>query len=130
MGMMNNVFLFMILFFGIELYAKCSVVPESIKNKYASDMFGAFITQSQGKSTAAFLQFDLTREQAKKAGENILNLIAIERLFVWYRMYGTSLRLFHQNPTGNDWIRGGIQDLFTVALMRKLSIGMGCVEKF
>lgn len=104
--MIRNVFFFSILFFGIEVYAKCSTIPESIKNKYASDMFDAFVTQSYGKSTVAFFQFDIAREQAKKAGENILNLIAIERLFAWYRMYGSSLKLFYKNPTGNDRIQG------------------------
>lgn len=69
-------------------------------------MFEAFLTQSQGKSTIAFYQFDVAREAAKKAGENILNLIAIERLFMWYRMYGSSMRLFYKNPIGNDRIIG------------------------
>jgi hypothetical protein len=55
---MRNIFFFIILLFGIELYAKCSAVPESVRNKYASAMFEAFITQSQGKSTVAFFQFD------------------------------------------------------------------------
>lgn len=103
---MRIIVLFSILIFATEVCAKCSAVPESVRNKYASDMFEAFVTQSQGKSTTAFFQFDVAREQAKKAGENILNLIAIEKLFVWYRMYGTSLRLFYKNPTGDDRING------------------------
>lgn len=103
---MRNIFSFIILLFGIDLCAKCSTVPESVRNKYASDMFEAFITQSQGKSTLAFFQFDVAREHAKKAGENILNLIAIEKLFVWYRMYGTSLRLFYKTPIGDNRING------------------------
>ena len=69
-------------------------------------MFQAFVTQSYGKSTLAFFQFNTAYEQAKKEGENILNLIAIEKLFIWYRMYGSSLKIFHQNPTGNDRIHG------------------------
>lgn len=97
---------FVILLLGVNLSAKCSMVTESVRNKYASDMFEAFITQSHGKSTVAFCQFDVAREQAKQAGENILNLMAIEKLFVWYRMYGTSLRLFYKSPTGNDRING------------------------
>lgn len=80
--------------------------PPSTRNEYASGMFEAFITQSFGKSTIAFFQFETAREQAKKAGENIVNLITIEKLFIWYRMYGSSLKLFYKNPTGNDRIHG------------------------
>lgn len=90
----------------MDIFAKCSEVPESVRNKYASDMFQAFATQCYGKSTAAFCQFEIAREEAKKAGENPLKLIAIERLFAWYRMYGTSLKLFYKNPTGHDRIQG------------------------
>jgi len=99
-------FFFLLLFFAIDISAKCSEVPESVRNKYASDMFQAFAIQSYGKSTAAFCQFEIAREEAKKAGENVLKLIAIEKLFAWYRMYGTSLKLFYQNPTGHDRIQG------------------------
>src|SRR3989344_3722550 len=106
MGIMCVVILFSILIFANEVCAKCSAVPESIKNKYASDMFEAFVTQSYGQSTIAFYQFDVAREQAMKSGENILNIMAIEQLFVWYRMYGTALKLFYRNPTGNDHIHG------------------------
>jgi hypothetical protein len=103
---MRNIFSFIILIVGLDLCAKCSVVPEPVRNKYATDMFQAFITQSQGKSTIAFFQFDVAREQAKKAGENVLNLIAIEKLFVWYRMYGNSMKLFYKKPIGDDRING------------------------
>lgn len=103
---MRACFFILFLIAGMDLSAKVSPVPELAKNKYASDMFEAFVTQSKGKSTIAFFQFDVAREQAKKAGENILNLIAIEQLFVWYRMYGHSLKLFYRNPTGNDRIHG------------------------
>lgn len=104
---MNKViFLFVSLLFCNGSYAKCSTVPSSIKDDYASGMFEAFVTQSYGKSTVAFYQFDVAREKAKKAGENILNLIAIERLFIWYRTYATSLGLYIKNPTGNDRIYG------------------------
>lgn len=104
--MIRKISYFLILFFAIEAHTKCSSVPESIRNKYASDLFEAFSMQSYGKSTAAFYQFENAREEAKKAGESIFNLIAIEKLFVWYRMYGTSLRLFYKNPKGNDCIIG------------------------
>lgn len=106
MGLMRVIALIFFILFAHGIYAKCSAVPESARNKYASDMFGAFVTQSQGKSTIAFFQFDVAREEAKKAGENILNLIAIEKLFVWYRMYGSSLKLFYRNPAGDDRING------------------------
>lgn len=95
---------FMFLWSGVN--AKCSTVPQSIREDYASGMFEAFITQSYGKSTIAFYQFDTAREAAKKAGENPLRLMAIERLFAWYRMYGTSLHLYNKVPTGNDRIIG------------------------
>lgn len=103
---MKSIFFLFILFFGIDTFAKCSEISESIRNRYASDIFQAFITQSYGKSTVAFFQFETAREEAKKAGESILRLIAIEKLFAWYRMYGTSLKLFYKDPTGNDRIHG------------------------
>jgi hypothetical protein len=106
MGIVRFISLLAILFFRIETYAKHSKIPESIRNEFASEMFEAFITQSYGKSTHAFCQFDAAREKAKKAGEHIFNLIAIEKLFAWYRMYGSSMRLFYKNPTGNDRILG------------------------
>ena len=106
MDMMKIVLLFSILMLTTEISANCSTVPPSIKNEYASGMFAAFITQSQGKSIAGWYQFETWREHAKKSGENILKLIAIEQLFVWYRMYGHSLRLFYKNPTGYDRIIG------------------------
>jgi hypothetical protein len=87
-------------------YAACSTVAESIRADYAAGMFEAFVTQSYGKSTVAFYQFDVAREKAKKAGENPLKIIAIERLFAWYRMYATSLNLYTKRPTGTDCIRG------------------------
>ena len=104
---MNRVFfllIFSLLFMGA--YGKCSSVPQLIRDDYASGMFEAFITQSYGKSTVAFYQFDSAREKAKKAGENPLKLIAIERLFGWYRTYASSLGLYHKSPTGTDRIHG------------------------
>ncbi|MBU6446296.1 MAG: hypothetical protein KGQ49_02730 [Verrucomicrobia bacterium] len=98
------VFLGLLLFLGSG-YAACSTVPESIRSEYASGMFEAFITQSYGKSTIAFYQFDVAREKAKKAGENPLKIIAIERLFYWYRTYASSLNLYNKRPTGDDRIR-------------------------
>lgn len=95
-----------ILVFATDVSAKCSSVPESLRNKYASDLFQAFVIQSYGKSSAAFCQFETAREEARMSGENILKLIAIEKLFAWYRMYGTSLNLFYKNPTGHDRIHG------------------------
>lgn len=94
------------LFFWGAAYTKCSTVPQPIRDDYASGMFEAFITQSYGKSTIAFYQFDVAREKAKKAGENPVRLIAIERLFAWYRTYASSLHLYHMYPTGNDRIIG------------------------
>ena len=74
-------------------------------------MFEAFVTQSYGKSTVAFYQFDVAREKAKKAGENPLKIIAIERLFYWYRTYASSLNLYNKRPTGDDRIRGEYRPL-------------------
>lgn len=103
---MTKIFaLFAILFLGSG-YATCSTVAESIRSEYTSGMFEAFITQSHGKSTIAFYQFDVAREKAKKAGENPLKLIAIERLFGWYRMYAFSLNLYHTRPAKTDRIIG------------------------
>lgn len=67
--------LFAVLFLGSG-YAACSTVAESLRAEYTSGMFEAFVTQSHGKSTVAFHQFDVAREKAKKAGENPLKLIA------------------------------------------------------
>ncbi|HSX10576.1 MAG TPA: hypothetical protein VLF94_02530 [Chlamydiales bacterium] len=88
------------------LSARCSEVPAAIKNAYASNMHHAFVLQSLGKSTAAYAQFQSAYEEAKKAGESIKRLIAVEQLFIWYRMYGSSLNLFSEKPTGNDRIVG------------------------
>lgn len=97
--------LFLVLFLASG-YAGCSKVPENLRAEYASGMFEAFVTQSYGKSTIAFYQFDVAREKAKKAGENPLKIIAMERLFAWYRTYASSLNLYHKRPTGNDRING------------------------
>jgi hypothetical protein len=111
---MNRIlFLLTILFFSSSAYAKCSIVPPSIKDDYASGMFEAFVTQSNGKSLAAFYQFDVAREKAKKAGENPLKLIAIERLFVWYRTYASSLKLYNKDPIGTDRIIGEYRPSWT-----------------
>jgi len=95
---------------SFSLSAKCSEVQRSIKDEYASNMHHAFWLQAHGQSTLAHFQFQTAYEQAKKAGENILRLIAIEQLFAWYRMYGSSLNLFLNKPTGNDRIQGEYRD--------------------
>jgi hypothetical protein len=88
------------------LSTKCSEVPAPIKNTYASNMHHAFMLQSLGQSTLANTQFRSAYDEAKKAGESIARLIAVEQLFVWYRMYGSSLNLFTKKPTGNERIIG------------------------
>jgi hypothetical protein len=115
------VFLFFILL--TSGYSACSTVQEPLRTDYASGMFEAFVTQSYGKSTIAFYQFDVAREKAKKAGENPLKIIAIEGLFAWYRTYASSLRLYHQPPTGNDQIIGEYRPLSTNYLL-----GIGAYE--
>ena len=65
-----GVFLFFILL--TSRYSAGSTVPESTRTDYASGMFEAFVTQSYGKSTIAFYQFDVAREKAKKAGDEDL----------------------------------------------------------
>jgi hypothetical protein len=104
--MKGAIFLLVSLLLWNGSYAKCSTVPSPIKDDYASGMFGAFVTQSYGKSTIAFCQFNVAREKAKKAGENPLKIIAIERLFAWYRIYASSLNLYNKRPIGNDRING------------------------
>ena len=103
---MNKFLFFLLLSLSISVQARDFAVPQPTRDAYASGMFEAFITQSYGKSTIAFYQFDVAREKAKKAGENPLRLIAIERLFGWYRMYASSLGLYHKRPIGNDRING------------------------
>jgi hypothetical protein len=103
---MNKLIVFLFFILLTSGYSACSTVPESTRSEYASAMFEAFVTQSYGKSTIAFYQFDVAREKAKKAGENPLKIIAIEGLFAWYRTYASSLRLYHQSPTGTDRIIG------------------------
>jgi hypothetical protein len=103
---MKKIFALLTLLFLSSGNAACSTVPEPLRSEYASGMFEAFLTQSYGKSTIAFYQFDVAREKAKKAGENPLKIIAMEQLFTWYRMYASSLNLYNKRPTGNDQIRG------------------------
>jgi|SRR5579872_262199 len=88
------------------LSAKCSEVPPAIKNAYASNIHHAFVLQSLGKSTGAYAQFRSAYYEAQKAGESIIRLTTIEQLFLWYRMYGSSLNLFLNKPTGNERIIG------------------------
>lgn len=100
----------------LESALALSPVPEPLRSEYAGGMFEAFVTQSYGKSTLAFYQFDVARDKAKKVGESPLKIIAIETLFYWYRMYASSLNLYNKRPTGNDRIRGesvGIRKYFT-----------------
>lgn len=92
-------------------------MADSIRADYATGMFEAFVTQSYGKSTIASCQFDVAREKAKKARENPLKIIAIENLFAWYRTYASSLRLYHQIPTGNDRIIGEYRPFSTNRLL-------------
>jgi hypothetical protein len=114
---MNRILFFLaVLIFNNGTYAKCSGIAQSVKDDYATGMFEAFISQSYGKSTIASYQFDVAREKAKKAGENVLNLIAIEKLFTWYRMYASSLRLYHKEPTGRERIIGEYRPSFSKAL--------------
>lgn len=87
-------------------FGSCSQVPQATRDSYASEMYQAFITQSYGKSTIAFYQFDVAREKAKQAGESLLRIIAMETLFAWFRMYANSLNLYHKRPTGHDRIIG------------------------
>ena len=88
------------------LCAKCSEVAPKIKDNYASNMHYAFVLQSLGQSTLATAQFRSAYDEAKKSGESIIRLIAVEQLFVWYGPYGSSLNLFSKKPTGNERIIG------------------------
>lgn len=98
---------FLLLLIGTtSLQSKCSEVIQQLRDTYSSNIYNAFILQSQGQSTLAFFQFDSARDQAKKAGESPLKLAAIEQLFIWYRRYGSALHLFYRNPTGTDQING------------------------
>ena len=114
---MHKLIIFLFFIFLTSGYSACSIVPEPIRTDYASEMFQAFVTQSYGRSTIAFYQFDVAREKAKKAGENPLKIIAIENLFAWYRTYATSLKLYHQFPTGNDRIIGEYRPFSTNYLL-------------
>lgn len=99
-------YIFFLIINATTLSAKCSEVPAAVKNTYASNMHHAFVLQSLGQSTLANTQFRSAYDAAKKAGESITRLIAVEQLFVWYRMYGSSLNLFSKKPTGNERIIG------------------------
>ncbi len=107
--MSRVIFLLFSILLSNVAFAKCSTVQQSIKDDYASGMFEAFVTQSYGKSTIAYCQFDIAREKAKKAGESPLRLMAIEGLFAWYRTYASSLHLYYEYPTGTDRIVGEYQ---------------------
>src|SRR3990167_2342071 len=93
-----------LLFISISLQAKTIEIPQQIRNTYSSNMYNAFILQSQGRSNSAFIQFNSAREEAKKAGESPLKIIATEQLFYWYRKYGSALGLFYKNPVGRERI--------------------------
>jgi hypothetical protein len=118
--MKNILILFTVLFSGFG-HATCSTVAENIRSDYASGMFEAFVTQSLGKSTIAFYQFDVAREKAKKAGENPLKIIAIERLFAWYRVYASSLNLYNKRPIGNDRINGEYHRAYAYAPLASIT---------
>jgi hypothetical protein len=94
------------------LSAECSKVPQAIRQSYTSNFYQAFVTQSYGKSTSAFCQFQLAYEEAKKAGESVLRLMVMEQLFGWYRMYGSASGLFIKTPEGRDRIIGEYQKPF------------------
>jgi hypothetical protein len=102
-------FFLLCIFSASSLCAVCSQVPEAIRKSYASNFYQAFVVQSHGHSTRAFCQFQVAYEEAKKAGENILKLIALEQLFGWYRMYGSASGLFSKKPQGHDRIMGEYQ---------------------
>jgi hypothetical protein len=104
MSRLLTVFCFLIGIFSLS--AKCSEVSAQTRNNYASNMHHAFWLQAHGQSSLAFFQFQSAHEEAKKAGENILKIIAIEQLFVWYRTYASSLNLFVTKPRGNERIQG------------------------
>lgn len=108
--------IFCLLLGAFSLSAKCSEVPATMKNSYASSMHNAFWLQAHGKSSLAGLQFKSAYEEAKKAGENMLRVIAVEQLFIWYRMYGSSLNLFLKNPTGDDRIQGEYRSAYPEAM--------------
>lgn len=101
---MLRILLFCSFFIAITLYARESNTPLQIRDSYSTSMYNAFVLQSQGKSNLAFIQFSSAIEDARKAGESPLKIIAIEQLFYWYRKYGTALNLFYKNPTGYDRI--------------------------
>lgn len=104
--MQNLIFFLLILVCNPNLSSKCSDVPKTIRNAYSVDLYQAFTLQSYGKSTIAMTQFQVAYQAAVNAGESIQRLKLIEQLFIWYRMYGTSLRLFYKNPSGHDHING------------------------
>lgn len=102
--MYKYLFVLYSIFISFPLFSKTIDIPQQIRSAYSSNMYNAFVLQSQGKSNLAFIQFHSAREEAKKAGENPLKLIAVEQLFYWYRKYGSALNLFYQKPTGRDQI--------------------------
>lgn len=81
-------------------------VPESARSIYASRFYRAFEMQCYGKSASAYAQFRSAYDEAIKAGESIAKLAVIEKLFIWYRTYGTSCSLFAEAPKGWDKIQG------------------------
>ncbi len=100
------IFCLLVLIHFSSLFAGCSQVPVEIRKEYANHFYQAFLLQSRGQSTNAFCQFQSAYETAKQAGENNQRLSIIKQLFEWYRMYGSSLRLFYTNPSGQDRIIG------------------------
>jgi hypothetical protein len=113
----------MVLMSSFSVYANCSAVPPALKQAYGSDFYRAFEYQSLGKSIVAFTQFQVAYESAKKAGESIYRLMILEQLFVWYRTYGSYLRLFAKNPEGYDRIVGEYKRPFSTSYPYKSEWG-------
>lgn len=59
---MKIIFVLFAILFLESGHTACSTVAEDIRSDYATGMFEAFITQSYGKSTIAFYQFDVYPE--------------------------------------------------------------------
>jgi hypothetical protein len=84
-----------------------AIPPESVRRVYALKMHEAFIQQSVGLATQAFFTFKDGYQEALQSGESIHKVQTIEKLFYWYRHYGSSLGLMARPSQVTDEYRGG-----------------------
>jgi hypothetical protein len=93
-------------FIFIFLHSTCfsANISSSVRREYALKFHEAFLLQSIGQSSQAFYSLQSAFQQGTRVGESPQKLQAIADMFYWYRKYGAHLKLFAQNPVGDQII--------------------------